>query len=233
MTNEEIKKVISEDTKKYRVLHADGSKEIVRLWLSECGNPCRIGKGRKHYGHILNKWYPNETADWVSLTEVSTDTDYYKRAMRNAKKVQMLLSQSGFWANIKKEIDDFLALPKDEVDRFINAAVDDFYGNIFYKSQDYPWMHTSQIFQSILSNRCFKTPNFNKYDDRKDRLIRAIDEGENFITRWTKGYDNSVEVKLCDDGIKRGWYSEEYRNCGNGHYYLLLDATHAIFYEDD
>jgi hypothetical protein len=35
------------------------------------------------------------------------------------------------------------------------------------------------------------------------------------------------------DGEKLAWYSEEYRGCLNGHYYLMFDATHAIFYEDD
>ena len=37
-----------------------------------------------------------------------------------------------------------------------------------------------------------------------------------------------------EEGKPRGaWLSNEYRNCGNGHYGLLLDATHAVFYEDD
>ena len=29
------------------------------------------------------------------------------------------------------------------------------------------------------------------------------------------------------------WYSKEFKGCGNGHYYLALDATHTIFVEDD
>jgi hypothetical protein len=33
--------------------------------------------------------------------------------------------------------------------------------------------------------------------------------------------------------VQKAWYSEEFRGCGNGHYYLALDATHALFYEDD
>ena len=56
---------------------------------------------------------------------------------------------------------------------------------------------------------------------------------ESYSHSWRKGYDNSIEFRLCDDGKKRGWYSEEFKNCGNGHYYLALDERRAIFCEDD
>ena len=29
------------------------------------------------------------------------------------------------------------------------------------------------------------------------------------------------------------WSSEELRGCGNGHYYIALDANTALFVEDD
>jgi hypothetical protein len=32
---------------------------------------------------------------------------------------------------------------------------------------------------------------------------------------------------------KKAFYSEEFKDCGNGHYYLAIDNTHALFYEDD
>jgi hypothetical protein len=31
----------------------------------------------------------------------------------------------------------------------------------------------------------------------------------------------------------KAFYSEEFRNCGNGHYYIALNETHAMFVEDD
>ena len=35
-------------------------------------------------------------------------------------------------------------------------------------------------------------------------------------------------------GIKNyAWYSEEYKGCLNGHYYIALDEKHVWFYEDD
>ena len=64
------------------------------------------------------------------------------------------------------------------------------------------------------------------------RVADCIKNGGEFSRRWENGYDNTVEI-ANRDGKKLAWYSEEYRRCGNGHYYLMFDATHAIFYEDD
>jgi hypothetical protein len=43
-------------------------------------------------------------------------------------------------------------------------------------------------------------------------------------------YDVSFEY---NPNTNKAWYSEEYKNCGNGHYYLALNDTHAMYYEDD
>ena len=63
---------------------------------------------------------------------------------------------------------------------------------------------------------------------------KAQESGEREVFRWTSGYDVTYTIGKKEEGMDRGaWLSLEYRNCGNGHYGLLLDATHAIFYEDD
>ncbi|MFA5875045.1 MAG: hypothetical protein WC832_13885 [Anaerolineales bacterium] len=45
--------------------------------------------------------------------------------------------------------------------------------------------------------------------------------------------DRSISMKTCDDGIWRAWYSSEYSGCGNGGYYLLINPSTAVFYEND
>ncbi len=54
--------------------------------------------------------------------------------------------------------------------------------------------------------------------------------GENGNSYNGQSYDTSFEY---NPKIKSAWYSEQYRGCGNGHYYLALNPTHALFYEDD
>jgi hypothetical protein len=67
------------------------------------------------------------------------------------------------------------------------------------------------------------------------RIADSLGKREETTLRWRpvfpeKGYDVSFEYK---PESRKAWYSEEYRGCGNGYYYLALNATHAIFYEKD
>jgi len=72
-------------------------------------------------------------------------------------------------------------------------------------------------------------------NDNKLAQIELNLKDKNKVTIWsdgrlTNGYDVTFNYQPEDN---KAWYSEEYRGCGNGHYYLALDATHALFYEDD
>ena len=89
---------------------------------------------------------------------------------------------------------------------------------------------------SLKAKKCWKNPSFGKYDFNKDSIInyfkRAISDKKPIRFTWRNVYDNTLEI-INDNDNYRGFYSEEFKGCGNGHYYLLFDATHAIFYEDD
>ena len=50
------------------------------------------------------------------------------------------------------------------------------------------------------------------------------------IFRLPVGYDVSFEYHPKE---KKAWYSEEYKGCGNGHYYIALDHSTALHIEDD
>lgn len=72
------------------------------------------------------------------------------------------------------------------------------------------------------------------------QIQRCLDEGT--ACSWTKYYsgskphlgrDYSVELKYTPNGILAGFFSSEYSGCGNGDYYLLVNATTAIFIERD
>ena len=88
------------------------------------------------------------------------------------------------------------------------------------------------MYYSLLSKRGIITINWGgAYNDWIKRgWLNALNEKRKYSMRWTVSYDNSIEYN--PEG-ERAWYSEEYRGCGNGHYYLLLDEKHAAFREDD
>ena len=94
-------------------------------------------------------------------------------------------------------------------------------------TRDFEWINKAKI----------KTMIFHKsrWDNAKTEHIRqniaeALKNKTSYQCRGSNGYDVSFEY---DAEKNKAWYSEEYVGCGNGHYYLALDSTHAIYYEKD
>jgi hypothetical protein len=67
-----------------------------------------------------------------------------------------------------------------------------------------------------------------------DNIKDAIENKKEFsYTLSGTRRDRSIDVKVCDDGKLRAWYSSEYAGCGNGAYYLLINSNTAVFAEYD
>ena len=230
MDYNDVYNTISRKIEKY-VYVSEGEKHEIRLFISTNNDICFAPKRRRNGGYMLSV---SEMEKWDSLTKVNkgNKTDLVKRMRKRAESGVAMLNSSGLWTDIKKELSEFLDLSNDDIKRdFID-------GDIYetYRSKKYDWLSCYQVFSSLKAKKCWKNPSFDKYDLNKDSIInsvkRAISDKKPIRFSWRNVYDNTLEI-ISDNGIYRGFYSEEYRNCGNGHYYLLFDATHAIYYEDD
>ena len=82
----------------------------------------------------------------------------------------------------------------------------------------------------------FKSMNFGKSNKYyKDCIAKALANNTNYSTGRTDKFDEtSYDVSFSyNSETQKAWYSEEYRGTGNGHYYLALDGSCALFYEND
>ena len=93
-------------------------------------------------------------------------------------------------------------------------------------------MHDYYKTTTIKSNKP-KVGGYDAYAECIKNIKSHLDNKEDFVYRWQSGYDVTVEGRVFDDGSYKAWLSLEYRNCGNGHYYLLINDNNAIFAEDD
>ena len=238
MNREEIKAIVNHNySKPYRVNLIGGGSKIVRLWKSQDGRIAILGKGKKKWGHELSCYDHYE--DWATLRLVEHDEiDYYKRFVKRATDALKMLNESGLWSDIKQSIEHFFALTESEQKELVNDIMTDsyelFYHEIYKENGKYSWVSGYQVFESFVRKTCWKSIAWHKWERERmsAEVAECIKNGTDFHRRWENGYDNSVEI-ANRDGKKLAWYSEEYRGCGNGHYYLMFDATHAIFYEDD
>ena len=237
MTLQEIREIVkNEHAKQYRVNLISGGSKIVRLWKTNDGRIAIMDKGRKKWGHELSSWDGFE--DWATLRLVEHDEiDYYKRFVKRATDALKMLTESGLWSDIKETIEHFFELPETEQRELVNDIITDSYEK-FYKQTwgdgKYAWVHCHQVFETFVRKKCWQSIPWRRYEREHMNAIvtDCIKNGKDFSRCWENGYDNTVEI-ANRDGKKLAWLSLEYRGCGNGHYYLMFDATHAIFYEDD
>lgn len=234
----EIRAIVTNNySKQYRVHVIGGESKVVRLWQTDDGRIAIMSKGRKMYGHELSLWY-DKYDEWTDLRLVEhKEFDYYKRFVKRANDALKMLNESGLWTDIKQSIEHFFTLSETEQRELVNDIITDSYEKFYKQTWDggkYAWVHCHQVFVSFAHKTCWKSIAWDKWERNRmsEEVAQCIKNGTSFHRRWTNGYDNTVEV-ANHDGEKLAWYSEEYRGCLNGHYYLMFDATHAIFYEDD
>lgn len=174
--------------------------------------------------------------------------------IRRMKRVVKLLEESGLWSNIKEQYQNVLNsgmtlqdkkrieeiywslcpsthIPKEEIDK----AFGDFpkkFPFVFRRDKDGKLdVDTKYIWE--LSRCELKSMYFGKYDNTqyKDNIKKAISEKRDYrIYRLPLNYDVTFEYSASKN---MAWYSEEYRNCGNGHYYIALNHSTALFCEND
>ena len=224
--------VVNASTKEFKVV-VNGKVEKKRLFISINNDVCEYKKGSRRYGYRL---YEYDVMNWESVTPYQTKITDVVKVRNYMTKVVKYLSASGLWSNIREDYEIILSFTDDVLDDIIHSDWTDQRDKLqkiaIEMGRDKLSFHCDGIIYT--AKRGIKRVNYDTHTKMSDisMVEEGIKQGRLYNHKWYKGYDNSVEVKTNGD-IICGWYSEEYKGCGNGHYYLLLDARHAHFYEDD
>lgn len=236
---------------KFNVSRQDGTSEVMRLFVSQYGTICYFAKGSRSRGYAL--YDLNTITDIQPVKKQATSPA--AMLLKNAKKAAQLLEASGLWPELLAKFKGLASLSETEAEEVLSLAgaiFDARYNtpeksqayaayNGFFEARNIPVYSEYHISQLADKGQIVSVP-YDKWErDRMRQLVAGkIDEavaGQDkdfrFQSAWYGSYDYSVSVQTCKDGQPRAWYSAEYKNCGNGHYYLLLDASHALFYEND
>jgi hypothetical protein len=246
MTSEQIcRNSIENGTKHIRVKYLDGTTETIRAFIARNhGNEiCRFRRRSKRYGYPLNF---SQIAEVKPVLPRKTKEEKWRDGWL---KIKSRLEKSGLWGNLIPDIDTALEIGYETLQK----AYSD-YWNISYKENEqdvqlaefekkYPKLCYKNDRGKIRVNTTIlwymsKLPKVKKMQfERKElndailkQIQKAIDEKQEHHASGQKRYDVSFEYRPDKE---KAWYSEEFRGCGNGHYYLALDATHAVFWEDD
>jgi hypothetical protein len=241
--SEQLDALLKAGKSKVRVKWSDGRTEIIRIFRgSDSGCVCAFNRRSRRYGYILLTSNILEVSPIISR---KTPAQKWENAWQ---KVIKRLKVSGFWDNLVPDIETALEMGFETLQQ---ARKD--YWDISYRTdrdakiKTYLEKYPALGFLNDKGKQCIKTdivwhysemPKVKKmrfcrghYNDHHLNNIRqAILKKEKCREFGRYGYDISFEY---NPETNRAWYSEEYKDCGNGYYYLALDATHAIYWEKD
>lgn len=205
-----------EDNNNFIITNAEGKKEKRRLFTND-NKICEFGKGCRYYGYIVNT---SVVESWKNIAV--RDTLVY--AWKNLQKVNKILEKSELWTELATSLKKLETLG---YSNFQDYAKLDWDGRGKWEEENNCIISMDNLINSL--KRGIKNVNWD-FQNSKRLMQQAIENKTKYTHYWRKGYDNSAEY---NPECNRAWYSEEYRGCGNGHYYLMIDYTHAIFAEDD
>lgn len=252
----ELKQAIGEGVKKDAIIHytPESGKENrkVRIALANYGEPMIMRKGSRRYGSAITPHDMQQIAKIEIIEKVKTPVDKEKQWRRSWEKVVKRLEKSGLWAELLEEKkiglavgyenitkayelywkrDDNLDWKENELKKIENIKNVD--SRLIKINEDGNEQVNTGIIWHMNHKAKVKKMNFGQWDNKRvlSEIKQALEEDQKYSTgRYQVQYDVSYEY---NPEVKKAWYSEEYRDCGNGHYYLALDETHALYYETD
>ena len=238
---------------KYKAINPYG--ETVRI-SREDTTGFEYAKGKSRYGRRYGIDYILQ--NYTLVPEKDENSVWHKRIDRAIKAIEI----SGLWSDLVdyfKNLSLMNYMDKEEISRLYWER----HSDIFHYNQKLTNTEHNRIFDQIFNSWVFKYPfivyqNANGYkflnedyifeksevkiksmnfgsktanEEYKSQIKKHIEaETAYSITRVRTNYDVSFEY---NPDKKKAWYSEEYKNCGNGHYYIALDHNTALFVEDD
>ena len=207
------------------IVMINGEKQIKRLTIYR-DTICVFAKRSRTKGFKITN-----VDNWESIAVKQIAKNTGERLRNKINKVIKYLNESGLWREHKASFEKLLTFDNETLSILFNSSYDEY--NKFKNENN---INISFDCYYNLLDRRIKTINYNKYslgyvDFQFDR---AIKNHEKYVYRWRKTYDNSIECEYDDkNDIMKAWYSEEYKGCLNGYYYLALDNKHALFIEKD
>lgn len=192
-------------------------------------------KGRSRYGYRYTK------EQFEIIYQPISPKNLEQKRQRKLDLIIKRLEKSGLWSNLLSIFKNMKLYTEIERKRLRNLYWENEEQCKQEMREKYPFMIgkrddgsefiiTDYIWE--LSQLKTKSMYFGKWQNKqiKDEIKKALESKTKYYKAVLANYETSFEYK---PEFGMAWYSEEYKGCGNGHYYLALDENMAIFTEDD
>ena len=244
MTKEEFRNL--DPYERYKAKDKEGNSVRVTRWDNLNGFVCK--KGSRRYGKIVRM---DEFMDEYTLIIEDENEIWHKRIARAIKAI----NKTGLWSDmlpILENLNKMQYQDKKDIEKHYFEMLYDRYQTIedynlnfrlAFKNymEKYPFVFTEYetgklgvkteyIYET--SECILKSMYFGKYSNKeyKEQIKDALKNNQDISVCARTSYDVRFTYQAKH---QRAYYQEEYKNCGNGHYYMALDENTALFVEND
>jgi hypothetical protein len=227
-----------------KIHYKDGTIENRRVYKGDGNTSVAIyAKRKRNRGYWLHNFDGQITGIEPIIVGKKSETDVWRKSWEKALK---MLEGSGMWEDLQGEIRAGLDIGFDKIkqvyemysiapydDQAVLKEIQQIDTRLVNTNDDGRlYLNTSIVWRMDVPAR-IKKMYFGKRvsGDYLRQIAEAMQNKQTLhLPRVKAGYDVTFEYNAERN---TAWYSEEYRGCGNGHYYLALNETHALFCEDD
>ena len=215
------------------VTYADGSTQKFRLAIGTEGSLMRMWPRSSRRGSRIPEYYADTV--WKANEKYMirklvlnipngverTPAQWYAHRLRLRKNYFEKYSDPRVWANIRETM---AGITEEKLARLEACdCTDSFAAWKMARELDLPQVEPHKT----LTIKSCRAPEY-----VVQGIKTAFGEAE-FNFTWRHDYDYHASGKVCADGVYRAWLSQEFKDCSNGHYWLLISPERAMFCEDD
>ena len=208
---------------KAKVLTTDNTQPKIERFAksSNAMGVIKMIAGKKRYGRLLSQSYSPERLVSVQFYDEAGEKSYADD-LKTAQRYIQANRHPNLWDDLARDYD----FDEQKFQQFRRDTQGLSHYDAWQKASDYGLPRTEG--HKTITMQSAGMPSY-----AQQSLKDAIENKRNYRYSWDCGYDCSVSTEMGADGIYRGWFSQEYRGTGNGHYWLLISPTQAIFAEND
>jgi hypothetical protein len=224
MEYEQALNIVKDSSSKAFLINGQDRK---RLAISSCGSLMEMAPRSKRRGYILSLTTIQDIQSLVPIIPKIASMNHLERKAESLRKWKRYVEKNRFpsflWTKLGEEANQ---ITEEKLRKYISEGKADSSYDAWKACSDFGLPHI-EGFKTITLATC-RCPEWTIR-----RIAEAIEKKEDFNEHWENGYDYSCSGRTCEDGKYQAWLSQEFKGCGNGHYYLLISQKQAIFCEDD
>jgi hypothetical protein len=223
------------------VIYKDGKKEKRKFHNKNGYVGLGIRRSSKRYYP-----YPDcgiyQHIDKIIIQNPATEKTHKEAIIANGKRFLKTVDKR-LWTDLQVKVKDILRNVISIEQEWIELGKKDTFASFFWKKYREEWIYQRKspltTINTVFGSNVGKelTEDIKNYLDGQDtgflraRIRDTHDEKSQYLYYANRtNYDNSFEIHR-DTG--KAWLSREYKDCGNGHYYILISPTYAVYMEKD